>query len=181
MDSSTATDTIRNSKHIVLIERHLQAELQLLQKLDVMNQTLKAYLESSGSNGLALEQTEHLTTLADELSLLSVQQKQRRSKVLDQINAGRDAKLERLSIKQFIATLGRDDFNRLEILRLNLLDQLTEVHAMLAGNQAVMYYSFDFYQRMVSGFLNQSPQENQYSQKGQKSLVKPGNLYGKAC
>ncbi|QEG23381.1 hypothetical protein [Mariniblastus fucicola] len=167
-------------KLIVVVERHLRSELELMDKLDQLNQTVKETLEASGSKGLSPSQTDLLDQMAQDLSQTSAGLKARRTNVLLAVNSLHDG-LPTLSIREFIQTLDSASGQRLENLRMKILDRLVEAHATLIGNQAVMFYSFDFYRKMVAGLFNSETDENQYSMTGQASGVKPGNLVRKAC
>ncbi len=181
MDTKNATHGLGMARLIVVVERHLQSELGLLEKLDELNQTLKVTLEAAGSRGLAASQTNQLNLMADNLSQRSEELKCKRQKTLSAINSDRGIDQPQLSIREFVQSLDTNNSTRLEKLRMTILDRLIEVHATLVGNQAVMFYSFDFYRKMVAGLLDSDLDDNQYSMNGQASGVKAGNLYRKAC
>jgi hypothetical protein len=180
MENTKAVDGLALTKLIVLVERHLQFELRLLEQLDELNQMLKVTLEAAGSRGLTAEQTTQLNLTADNLSKQSDDLRGKRQATLAAINANRNASQPRQSIRQFIQTLDKASGSRLETLRGSILDRLVEVHATLLGNQAVMFYSYDFYRKMVAGLLKSDSDETQYSLTGQSAGVKPGNLFRKA-
>jgi hypothetical protein len=180
MDSKGKPSNLETSKLIVLIDRHLQSELELLGHLDDLNETLKKALEESGTRGLSPAQTNVLDQKVAAIAEMSREAKQKRQKLLGTINLHQPAELPPLSIRQFIETLDEVNSKRLESVRLTILDRLHEAHANLLGNQAVMFYSYEFYKRMVSGLLNSDIDTNQYSMKGQTATVKPGELFRKA-
>jgi len=180
MDNTATVTGLALPKLIVLVERHLQFELQLMDQLDKLNQLLKVTLEAAGSRGMTTLQTAELNITADNLSKQSNELRAKRQETLTAINLGRSNDQPQLSIRQFIQTLDKANESRLETMRISILDRLTEVHATLIGNQAVMFYSYDFYRKMVAGLLNSESDENQYSLTGQSSGMQPGNLYRKA-
>ena len=182
MNTNNSATELETARLVVMIERHLQAELGLLNELDNLNQTLKHSLESSGSKGMSPEQSGQLHQLAGQLSAQSDSLKIKRMKTLGAINQNRNDNSTPLSIRLFVQSLkNENDRKRLENLRMAILDRLSDVHAMLVGNQAVMFYSYDFYRKMLAGLLNNDLDRNQYSVTGQTTGVKPGNLFGKAC
>ncbi len=180
MNNKGTPTSLETTKLIVLVERHLQSELVLLQHLDELNQALKASLEESGTRGLSPLQTGALEKKVAVIAETSREAKVKRQRLLETINGSRDAELQQLSIRQFINTLDKEDADRLEAMRISILDRLTETHANLIGNQAVMFYSYEFYKNMVAGLLNGDIDANQYSMKGQTVSVKPGDLLRKA-
>ena len=59
---------LQRSRVAVCVERHLQAELSLLQGLEELNQSLETALNDAGATGLSLEQSRQLESLSDTLS-----------------------------------------------------------------------------------------------------------------
>ena len=167
-------------KLIVMVERHLQNEFEMLEKLDALNLRLKSTLESSGSLGMSKTQTDELNATAESLARQADELKGRRQTVLSAVNATHGNKQTQITIRQFVQTLDQNTATRLEKLRSAILDRLTRVHSTLVSNQAVMFYSHEFYRKMLFGILNTEVDENQYSRSGQSSNLKPGDLFGKA-
>ena len=85
------------------------------------------------------------------------------------------------SIRKFIQSIGEPTRTRLENARVQLLDRLTDVHASMLGNQAVMFYTYDFNRKLVDGILGNDSKDSRYSVDGNSSGIKPGNLIQKAC
>ena len=169
------------SRVVVSVERHLQTEVELLSRLESLNQTLADSLTESGSTGLSYEQSKQLSAESDLLMANSKEIRKRRSKVLEMIRQSSDSKQGQLSIRQFIETLSDPTKQRLESIRSALLDRLTDVHASMLGNQAVMFYTYDFNRKLVSGLLGTENDDERYRVDGQSSGIKPGNLIQKAC
>jgi hypothetical protein len=69
----------------------------------------------------------------------------------------------------------------LKRLRLEIKDKLNEVRSITMGNQAVLLYTMDFYQRLLNGLSNEVPATNAYNADGRvASQVGPG-LIKKDC
>lgn len=171
---------IRNSQVSVKVERHLALELSLLDRLDQLNLSMKAALAETGANGLSIDQAESLSLLSDEIALESNQLKKKRLDLVEVINEGRSPDQSRLSIRLFITTLDSVSGARLEAMRQSILDRVMKVQSTMLGHQAVLFYSFDFYRRMVAGLLRNDQEDVQYRVDGQTQGVKPGKFYRRA-
>ena len=165
----------------VLVERHLYSELQLLERISEVNRKLTAAWKDNGPVGSQPNDSFNPAIGSPDLDEESGQLRQKRKKVLEAINRSQPEGHMRLSIRRFIRMTEPTTRVRLENIRLSILNKLNEIRATMIGNQAVFYYSFDFYKRMVSGLLQCDLDESQYRADGQSSGVKPGNLYRKAC
>lgn len=172
---------LEQARVAVRVERHLQSEVELLRQLENLNQTLSQALSESGSAGLTNEQSKLLGDVTESLLQGSTEIRKNRTVIHDAIAQVSNSHLDRPSIRQFIQTLPEPSRHRIECLRSSLLDRLTDVHASMLGNQAVMFYTYDFNCKMVDGLLGRENEDGQYGNDGQSAGIKPGNLIQRAC
>lgn len=177
----TDSNQLEKGRVTVRVERHLQAELELLRQLESLNEVLSQALSESGSAGLTHEQSALLGDVTESLMKGSSEIRKNRSVILDAISQVSNLQTGQSSIRQFIQTLTDPAKQRLERIRSELLDRLTDVHASMLGNQAVMFYTYDFNCKMVDGLLGRENEEGQYGVDGQSAGIKPGNLIQRAC
>lgn len=170
---------LRRSRVSVCIERHLQSELLLLEGLDQLSKSLSTALNESGVTGLSMEQSEKLESISKNLSASADEVRSSRKNMMEMI---RDVdNTNEPSVRKFIETLDEPSRSRLEATRMSLLDRLTDIHASMLGNQAVMFYTHDFNRKLVAGILGTADDEKRYGVDGNSSGIKPGNLIQKAC
>jgi hypothetical protein len=173
-------EELRRSQVAVLLERHLSSEVQLLSQLEELNRTLSDALSGSGASGLTYEQSILLGEASDALMQSAEEIRGNRKKMLAMIGDGFPTDRP-ASIRLFIQTLTEPTRTRLESIRFQLLDRLTDVHASMLGNQAVMFYTYDFNRKMVEGLLGTEKEDGNYGVDGQSAGIKPGNLIQRAC
>lgn len=102
-----------------------------------------------------------------------------RQLLLDRINAECESNFT--SIKDFVHSLPRSDYVRVDGIRRDILDRSAEAQANLVHNQASLYYTFDFHRRYLAGVLQGDLDGHHYGADGQPNEVNPGNIIGKTC
>lgn len=102
-----------------------------------------------------------------------------RKKTLAAINFNRPD--DPLSIRQFIRQAPEPLRTQLERKRDKIIERLYAIRSQVASDSAVVFYSFDFYRRIVNGLVNCIAEEQGYDQAG-KSTPNPVNkFYQRAC
>ncbi len=81
-------------------------------------------------------------------------------------------RLEKISdamptLRQLASRLDAPLQYELKQLRLTIKSKLQEIQAIAMGNQTVMIYTLDFYERLMSGITGQSPPASSYNATGQ--------------
>jgi flagellar biosynthesis/type III secretory pathway chaperone len=66
-------------------------------------------------------------------------------------------------------------------LRSEIFDKLDTVRSITLGNQMVLYYSYDFYQRLLRGLSGNEPQSTGYSPTGKRESIETGQVMFRNC
>ena len=76
-----------------------------------------------------------------------------------------------------------DEPSRSELIRVRreILDKINEVRAINVGNQAVLVYSINFYDRLLSGLTGEDVAAPCYSATGEVTKTYAGNLLKTDC
>ena len=122
---------------------------------------------------------------ADELPKL-FRQIEERQRAIDQARQNVVAVLadlpgEPTTLSGFMSLLPDERTATVKQLRSEIFDKLDTVRSITLGNQMVLYYSFDFYQRMLRGLTGNDPQPAGYSPTGRRESIETGQVMFKNC
>jgi hypothetical protein len=85
------------------------------------------------------------------------------------------------NLSGYMALLPENNAEVVQQLRAEIFDKLDTVRSITLGNQMVLYYSFDFYQRMLRGLTGNDPQPTGYSPNGRRENIETGQVMFKNC
>ncbi len=170
---------LQNNKLLVLVERHLVLESQLAAALAELNQALTVVMSNAGLRGPTPQDLQQLLPMSEDLRGSAAEIGRARQLLLDRINAECESNFT--SIKDFVHSLPRSDYVRVDGIRRDILDRSAEAQANLVHNQASLYYTFDFHRRYLAGVLQGDLDGHHYGADGQPNEVNPGNIIGKTC
>jgi hypothetical protein len=170
---------LQNKKLLVLVERHLALESELAAALSALNQKLAAVMSNAGLRGPTPQDLQQLAPMSEDLRGSAAEIGRARQLLLDRINSESEAKFT--CIREFVNSLPRTDYVRVDAARREILDRSAEAQANLVHNQASLYYTFDFHRRYLSGVLHGDLEGHHYGANGQPNEVTPGNIIGKTC
>lgn len=122
---------------------------------------------------------------ADELPKLFLRIEERQQ-AIDQARKNVVAVLAELpgqptNLSGYMTLLPEESAQTVQQIRSRIFDKLDTVRSITLGNQMVLYYSFDFYQRMLRGLTGNDPQPSGYSPTGRRENVETGQVMFKNC
>lgn len=85
------------------------------------------------------------------------------------------------NLSGFMSLLPDDQAAQVQQLRSEIFEKLDMVRSITLGNQMVLYYSFDFYQRMLRGLTGNDPQPSGYTPSGRRESIETGQVMFKNC
>ena len=171
---------LSQQQKIAALHRQLIDELALLSFLGEINdQTTE--LISTDDKDSQIDATIHQTLelLVQQFESRANQTRGRRKAVLKQLNSGDDSGQE-LTVRQFIDRCPEPSKEALSKVRMQVINKLQEIKSTIAANQAIVYYSFEFYRRLLNSVMKSEPGEPNYGPDGNKSQPLKGELFGKA-
>jgi hypothetical protein len=171
---------MERNKVLVLVNRQLDAEDQLLDRLEKICACFTANALEAVSDNSSTPQLQLLESLLEEF----------KSDISNKVKA-RQATLEMMkrvepdgqetSIRRFIQMSDEPWRTQLEQKRISIINRIYELKVQLAGDSAAVFYSYDFYRRVVNGLIGSSVQETEYLNDGKSMNGNSGILYEKAC
>lgn len=85
------------------------------------------------------------------------------------------------NLSGYMTLLPEQNAQAVQQLRTEIFDKLDTVRSITLGNQMVLYYSFDFYQRMLRGLTGNDPQPTGYTPTGRRENLETGQVMLKNC
>jgi len=155
------------------IQSHLKSESQHLDDMIDCSRELQRQLRRQPGQS------------ADELPKL-FRKIEERQQAIDQARQNVVAVLADLpgqptNLSGYMALLPEDNAEVVQQLRSEIFEKLDTVRSITLGNQMVLYYSFDFYQRMLRGLTGNDPQPTGYSPTGRRENIETGQVMFKNC
>lgn len=155
------------------IQTHLQAESGHLDEMIECSRELQRQLRRKPGQS------------ADDLPNL-FRQIEERQKSIDQARHQVVAVLAMLpgnptNLSGYLSLLPADNAALVQRLRSEIFDKLDAVRSITLGNQMVLYYSFDFYQRLLRGLTGNDPQPSGYCPTGRRENIETGQVMLKNC
>lgn len=71
--------------------------------------------------------------------------------------------------------------SELKNLRIEIRSKLNQIHSISMGNQAVLLYTLDFYNRLLAGFSGGTEQSSYYNASGRSENHIPGSIVQTNC
>ncbi len=182
------------AKKVNSIIRQLETESEFLDAVIESSLELQALLRVDRRSGATAERDEPQTDAATRI----VRLKEKLGRQFQPIKVGRDAMLEQigsveahsnarqpLTAKELARRVPDPQRSRLMQLRSEIRSKLNRIRAISMGNQAVLVYTMDFYNRLLTGLALRPSESGGYdasgsSTAGSKHRV-PGNFIQTNC
>ena len=172
-------DTDRN-KQVIRVLRQLDAEAKMLDGLQVL---CNEFTEMVAPKKMNSREPLDLQPAQDRLAKFVATAEpvvKKRTEIMRAINAGRPEN-DQLSVRTFIQSSPQPIRSELENRRVNLVNKMHEIKTQIAGDTAVVYYSFDYYRRIVNALVNCVSEEQNYDQAGKAAQPNSGKLIERSC
>lgn len=172
-------DVARN-KQVVRVLRQLDSEAKML---DNLQQLCNEFTEMVAPERNNTKEPLDLRPAQDRLAKFVATAEpvvKKRAEIIQLINTGRPEN-ERLSVRSFIQSSPQPIRSELENRRVNLVQKMHDIKTQIAGDTAVVYYSFDYYRRIVNALVNCVAEEQNYDQAGKSAQPNSGKLIERAC
>ena len=164
----------------IRIDRHLQAESQLLDELESLcNRFSELTQDFSGSSADPVN-FQSTNELLERFSKRASRLKAARQDIMALCNARHQA-AENFSIRALIEEVPQPFRQQLEFKRKLLVERMNRIRAQVAGDSALVFYSFDFYRRIVNGLVDCIIEEQNYKSDGTTNTHNSGKLLKRAC
>ncbi len=85
------------------------------------------------------------------------------------------------SLSAYLALLSEEQAVPVRQMRSEIFDKLDMVRSITLGNQMVLFYSYDFYQRLLRGLSGNEAQAGGYSPAGRRENVETGKVVLRNC
>lgn len=85
------------------------------------------------------------------------------------------------NLSGYLSLLPAENASSVQRLRSEIFEKLDTVRSITLGNQMVLYYSFDFYQRLLRGLTGNDPQPSGYCPTGRRESIETGQVMFKNC
>jgi hypothetical protein len=167
-------------KVMVLVGRQLDAESQLLDRLEKICACFTASALESVSDNMSAPPLKKLDLLLKEFTIEANKTVTSRNSVLEligQIYVG----VGEVSVRKFINWCPEPYRSQLEQKRTAIYNRINELRIQFAGDSAAVFYSYEFYRRIINGLIGSPVQEQEYCPDGKSVSKNAGQLYEKAC
>lgn len=172
-------DASRN-KQVVRVLRQLDAETKMLESLQ---QLCNEFTEMVAPEQMNMREPLDLRPAQARLAKFVASAEpvvKKRAEVMQLINAGRP-KDDQLTVRRFIQSSPQPIRSELETRRTKLVNKMHDIKTQISGDTAVVYYSFDYYRRIVNALVNCVTEEQNYDQAGKAAQPNSGKLIERAC
>ena len=171
---------MERNKVLVVVNRQLDAEAQLLNHLEKVCACFTANALEAVSDSTKQPPFQLLESFLEEFKSDITKQLKLRQETLAMIDdVEPDSK--RSSIRQFIQRSDEPWRSELENKRVSIINRIYELKVQLAGDSAAVFYSYDFYRRIINALMGSSVQETEYSNDGKSMNQNSGIFCEKAC
>lgn len=170
------SDQARHAAAAALLDQvstHLSAESRHLDEMITSSRELQRQLRRQPGQS------------AEELPQLFRQIEERQT-AINQAREGVVAELATLpgapvNLSAYLLLLSDDQASPVRRLRNEIFDKLETVRSITLGNQMVLYYSYDFYQRLLLALTGNESQTGGYSPTGRRESVETGKVVLRNC
>lgn len=172
--------TTERNKQVVRVLRQLDAESKML---DNLHSLCNEFTELVAPERMNSREPLDLKPAQDRLAQFVASADpvvKKRAEIMHAINAGR-AENDKLSVRSFIQTSPEPVRSEMESRRVRLVDKMHEIKTQVAGDTAVVYYSFDYYRRIVNALVNCVAEEQNYDKAGKSAQPNSGKIIERAC
>lgn len=164
----------------IRVLRQLESETQLISSLQkICDRFGEIIAEATGDSPKPLDMQPAEQQL-DQFMILARRVTESRQKVLQQINIGNESE-DQIGIRQFIRESAGPMGFEMERVRTELVRQMQEIRSQVASDSAVVFYSFDFYRRIINGLVDCIAEEQHYQPDGKSSGQNAGKLIRRVC
>lgn len=171
--------TLAKPNHAVALQMATEIERHLVEETGQLDHMISTCRE------LQRQLHQRPSESSDQLPIVFAEIQDRRQ----QIDRDRLAIVEKLrvlpgnpaSISGLLALLESDDQLRIRQLRSQIFDKLEVIRSITLGSQMVLYYSLDFYHRLMRGLAGSESTSSSYSPQGRKESVEAGQVILKNC
>ena len=172
--------SIDKHKVIILVGRQLDAEFQMLDRLDKICACFTANALESVSDNFSPPPIRVLEGLLSEFTVEATKTVACRASILELIGQFQNG-YQDVSVRRFIQHCREPWRSQLEEKRIAILERINELKIQLAGDSAAVFYSYDFYRRIVNSLIGSAVQETEYCQDGKPVEKNTGKIYERAC
>ena len=180
------------SNHLdLVIESSLEMQSILRESRDNRNPGKKAANEAettSGkpeSDGLQVERNQRLNDrlheLRSDIATRALPVLEGRKKLVEVLNAVDANSKKTPSLSELASQVDEPLRTELKQLRNDIRGKLNEVHAISMGNQAVLLYTLDFYNRLLTGLATDGEQSSYYNSTGRSQNHIAGSFVQTKC
>jgi flagellar biosynthesis/type III secretory pathway chaperone len=85
------------------------------------------------------------------------------------------------NLSGFLALVPEEPAAAVRQLRSEIFEKLDRVRSITLGNQMVLYYSYDFYQRLLRGLSGNEPHTSGYGPAGRRESLETGKVMLRNC
>ncbi|MEM9410769.1 MAG: hypothetical protein AAGA30_06620 [Planctomycetota bacterium] len=169
--------TVLNNQKCVRVKRQLEKESAVLAALQEVCDAFSKIVVDSTSKSPEPVNLGALQESMNKLTVLATDVQKSRQAVMELIREGNPE----MTIRQFIQQAPSPFRETLEETRRDLIGRVYEAKSQMAGDSSVVFYSFDFYRRIINGFVDRIEEEQNYDQNGKPATTGSGKLIQRAC
>ncbi len=168
------------NKQVVRVLRQLDAEAAMLENLALLCDQFNDIVARTRANFREPVDMQPAQDRLAEFAQMSAPVINNRTRLLQEINSDRGPD-NQISIRKFIQRSPEKIRSEMEKRRVGLVNKMHAIQTQMAGDSAVIFYSFDFYRRIVNGLVNCVAEEQNYDQEGKSAQQSSGKLIERAC
>jgi len=124
---------------------------------------------------------EYLTKLREGISKSFLPVLQGRKKLVELLATIDPTQTRAPTVSELAVRVDEPYRSQLKSLRTEMRAKLSRVHSISMGNQAVLIYTLDFYNRLLNGLSQEGGGSTYYNQMGKSKQLKSGNFIQTNC